>query len=130
MHKSIIVVMSLVLLLGACGSFMEHSRCDDTLIGRKLSPDGAHSASLYHRYCSTGTTFTYVKLEDTTRFPWLWSGDYEDVVNLVGTYPIDAEWQNKSHLQVKSPGLNQQDPAYLKAVPPKTTWKGIEISYQ
>lgn len=109
---------------------MEHSRCDDTVVGRRPSPDGAHSVTLYHRSCSSGTTFTYAKLEDSSKFPWLWSGDYENIISLIGTYPIEAEWQDNTHLQVTSPGLKQQEKAYLNAVPPKTNWKGIEISYQ
>lgn len=130
MKKPTMVLLILVASMTACGGFMEHSRCDDTVVGRRPSPDGAHSVTLYHRSCSSGTTFTYAKLEDSSKFPWLWSGDYENIISLIGTYPIEAEWQDNTHLQVTSPGLKQQDKAYLNAVPPKTNWKGIEISYQ
>lgn len=130
MKKPTMVLLILVASMTACGGFMEHSRCDDTVVGRRPSPDGAHSVTLYHRSCSSGTTFTYAKLEDSSKFPWLWSGDYENIISLIGTYPIEAEWQDNTHLQVTSPGLKQQEKAYLNAVPPKTNWKGIEISYQ
>jgi hypothetical protein len=64
-----------------------------------------------------------VKLEEMATFPWLSSGDYEYVVSFVGEYPIDAQWKDNAHLEVDSPGLRQQEQAYIKAEPPKTSWK-------
>jgi hypothetical protein len=115
-----VLIIILVASMSACGRFMQHSRCDDTIVNKSASPDGKHQATLIHRSCSSGTTFTYAKLEDSSKFPWLWSGDYEYLISLIGTYPIEAEWQDNTHLQVRSPRLKEQDKAYLNAVPPKT----------
>lgn len=109
---------------------MEHSRCDDTVVARQVSPDKAHVATLYHSRCSSGSTFTYVKLEESPQFPRWWSNDYDYILSLLGAHPIQAEWLDNTHLVVKTPGIQNQDQSYLTAHPPKTEWKGIHITFK
>ena len=129
--KPLVKALVLLIVTAVCSgsNCMEHTRCDDTTISNHLSPDGKFNAVLYHRSCARGSgKYTGVMIEELTVGSTPVETGY--VMSIRGFHPITARWKDATHFEVITPGLSKQTPDEMAAYPPKSSWKGITISYK
>jgi len=123
-----LILLLLVALSGAC---MEHTRCDDRVVSQVKSPDGKYVAIVYHRSCAGGSgRYTCARIEEVPPHFWSSAGEPGYVMAIREFHPVSASWRDATHVEISTPGLQQQDPAELAAFPPKNSWAGISVTYK
>ncbi|GEM_PF-3855706 len=95
------------ILVASC-NFMDHAKCEDTVINSVKSPDGKYTVIVYHRSCSAGTgKYTWIKL--TKESSSFWSSEYEEtLISINGYHSVEITWVSSTQLEMKSPAFENK----------------------
>jgi hypothetical protein len=127
MARTTISVLAL-LVVAVTSACMKHTDCDDNVVSQVKSPNGKFIATCYHRSCAGGSgRYTCTKIEEVPAHFWSTEGETGYVMTIGEFHPITARWLDATHLEISTPGLQNQRSAALTM---RENWSGISISYK